>query len=292
MEIISFVILHYGDSEITDRCVQSICSMEGQEADQLVIVDNDIGKKDALRFERKKKYEQQAPNITVLINRGSGGFSEANNLGYQYARDRLKASFILVLNNDIEFIQKDFPTHLYQAYQECKCHVLGPDIIRSGTGEHQNPMDERLRTTEEAEATIRKNRMALKLYPLIYPLLYWNNRWMERTQTQERKKSKDYYKSKKEKIVPFGACLIFTPLFVKAEEKAFDPETQFYYEEYILACRCQKKGYRIVYDPSLKMHHESGKATSRRFRGEYGRLKFMMERIIQACKIYCTMLKK
>ena len=118
MEIISFVILHYGDSEITDRCVQSICSMEGQEAVQLVIVDNDIGKKDALRFERKKKYEQQAPNITVLINRGNGGFSEANNLGYQYARDRLKASFILVLNNDIEFIQKDFPTHLYQAYQE------------------------------------------------------------------------------------------------------------------------------------------------------------------------------
>ena len=44
MEIISFVILHYGDSEITDRCVQSICSMEGQEAVQLVIVDNDIGK--------------------------------------------------------------------------------------------------------------------------------------------------------------------------------------------------------------------------------------------------------
>ncbi len=158
MEIISFVILHYGDSEITDRCVQSICSMEGQEAVQLVIVDNDIGKKDALRFERKKKYEQQAPNITVLINRGNGGFSEANNLGYQYARDRLKASFILVLNNDIEFIQKDFPTHLYQAYQECKCHVLGPDIIRSGTGEHQNPLDERLRTKEEAEATIRKKQ--------------------------------------------------------------------------------------------------------------------------------------
>ena len=170
--------------------------------------------------------------------------------------------------------------------------VYKRQIIRSGTGEHQNPLDERLRTKEEAEATIRKNRMALKLYPLIYPLLYWNNRWMERTQTQERKKSKDYYKSKKEKIVPFGACLIFTPLFVKAEEKAFDPETQFYYEEYILACRCQKKGYRIVYDPSLKMHHESGKATSRRFRGEYGRLKFMMERIIQACTIYCTMLKK
>ena len=62
MEIISFVILHYGDSEITDRCVQSICSMEGQEAVQLVIVDNDIGKKDALRFERKKKYDFSIPH--------------------------------------------------------------------------------------------------------------------------------------------------------------------------------------------------------------------------------------
>ncbi len=45
-----------------------------------------------------------------------------------------------------------------------------PDIIRSGTGEHQNPMDERLRTKEEAEGNHpEKNRMALKLYPLIYP---------------------------------------------------------------------------------------------------------------------------
>ena len=266
--------------------------MEGQEAVQLVIVDNDIGKKDALRFERKKKYEQQAPNITVLINRGSGGFSEANNLGYQYARDRLKASFILVLNNDIEFIQKDFPTHLYQAYQECKCHVLGPDIIRSGTGEHQNPMDERLRTKEEAEATIRKNRMALKLYPLIYPLLYWNNRWMERTQTQERKKSKDYYKSKKEKIVPFGACLIFTPLFVKAEKKPLIRRHSFIMKNIFWPVAVRKKATESFMIRHLRCITKSGKATSRRFRGEYGRLKFMMERIIQACTIYCTMLKK
>ncbi len=98
--------------------------------------------------------------------------------------------------------------------------MLGPDIIRSGTGEHQNPMDERLRTKEEAEATIRKNRMALKLYPLIYPLLYWNNRWMERTQTQEERKAKIYYKSKKEKIVPFGACLIFTSAFCESRRKS------------------------------------------------------------------------
>lgn len=98
--------------------------------------------------------------------------------------------------------------------------MLGPDIIRSGTGEHQNPLDERLRTKEEAEATIRKNRMALKLYPLIYPLLYWNNRWMERTQTQERKKSKDYYKSKKEKIVPFGCLPDFYSAFCESRRKS------------------------------------------------------------------------
>ena len=53
-----------------------------------------------------------------------------------------------------------------------QCYVLGPDVIRQSTGEHQNPMDTRLRTKEEAEYTIKMNRLALRFYPVICILLF------------------------------------------------------------------------------------------------------------------------
>ncbi len=117
---------------------------------------------------------QDIPNLTVLTIRENGGFSYANNQGYRYAREQLGATFILVLNNDIEFTQQDFLQQMVQGWQKAPCHIIGIDIIRKSTGEHQNPMDTRLRTREEAEHTIRMNRQALKHYQLLYPLLYWN----------------------------------------------------------------------------------------------------------------------
>lgn len=46
MEYVSFVILHYKDYSVTDTCVRSILAMEQQERIRIVIVDNDIQKKE------------------------------------------------------------------------------------------------------------------------------------------------------------------------------------------------------------------------------------------------------
>ena len=107
MGIVSFVILHYKDQDTTDLCVRSILRMEQQDRIRIVIVDNDIYEIFERRNSLLRKY-QAYDNITVLQIKENGGFSYANNQGYKYARERQNASFVLVLNNDIEFIQKDF----------------------------------------------------------------------------------------------------------------------------------------------------------------------------------------
>ena len=111
-------------------------------------------------------------------------------------------------------------------------------------------------------------------------------------QTEEKTGRKDYYDAVQRNKVLFGACLIFTPLFVKKEKKAFEPETKFFYEEYLLTLKCQKKGYTTVYDPELKVLHESGAATKRGFKSEKRRLKFTMERVAEAAEIYAEMVEK
>lgn len=289
MRFISFVILHYKDAETTDKCVQSILKMNSQELIHIVIVDNDIEKSSSERERLKRRYCRKS-NIHVLKVTENGGFSYANNIGYVYSKEILGADFILILNNDIIFTQKNFITLLKQSFEKNKCHVLAPDIIRPDFDEHQNPMDTRIRTKREAEFTIFLNRVALKLYFFIYPFIYFHYKSAEKKRCLERKKNENFYTSIQKDIVPFGAGLIFTPLFVEYEKKAFEPETMFYYEEYILTLRCQRKGYTIVYDPSMCLLHESGKATQKRASTERERIRFMMKRTKEACKIYLSYL--
>lgn len=127
---------------------------EQQKRIRIVIVDNDIQKSEKDRKELSLKYQENS-QIKILQIKENGGFSYANNQGYQYAKEHFGNGYIIVLNNDIEFTQKNFVSILEESYHSHPCHIIGPDVIRQGTGEHQNPMDTRLRTKEEACYTIK-----------------------------------------------------------------------------------------------------------------------------------------
>ena len=282
---IAFVVLHYGDPEVTENCIRSILRMEHPEKIVIVIVDNNTQRP----LEERKHFEEKMSvysQITVLRNEGSGGFSEANNKGYMYARTVLKADSILVLNNDIEFPQPDFILRLEKSVARMNCYVIGPNVVGKRTGEPQNPLDTRLRTIKEAEYTIRMNRKALRILPAIYPLLLVQEEYQKRKTIRRKKTTSSYYKTIQRHIVPFGACLIFSPDFVLREEKAFSPETQFYYEEYLLALRCWGKGYETGYDPSLRGWHEGGTATRQSYGSRIRKMRFVMKNTADACEIY------
>ena len=147
-------------------------------------------------------------------------------------------------------------------------------------------MDTRLRTREEAEHTIRMNRQSIEALSACFTRCSTGTfRRLQKAATAKRRDDAAYASAQKD-IVPFGACLIFTPDFVKSEQLAFTPETHFYYEEYILANRCRQKGYHIHYVPTMKVWHESGKATEVSYRKEKEKLRFVMERTAEACEVY------
>ena len=286
----AFIILHYGDRAVTDLCVQSILRMDDADRMESVIVDNDSRQpeeeREALALHFKRQGEAAGKSITVIRCPAGTGFSHANNLGYAFAREQLGAGCMVICNNDIEFVQTDFAARLERSLRRMNCHVLGPNVIRRSNHEPQNPMDTRLRTNEEARYTIRMNRAALRVLPAAYPVLKTQMNLQEKRRLQEKRKNIDYYRQPHKHIVPFGACLIFTPLFVEKEEQAFEPETQFYYEEYILTKRCFSKGYETGYDPVLKVIHDSGSATGESLRSGMKKMRFLMENTAAACEIF------
>lgn len=287
MNRIGIVILHYGDPGITDQCIASASALDGQETLKIVVVDNDLPEKRKNLRERYQRY----PSVTVIENQEGHGFSHANNLGYCYARNQLGCTCILVVNNDILFTQKDCLNEIQKICNQNRCEVLAPDVVRYSTGEHQNPMDVRLRTCKEARQTVLKNHWMLRVYGVVYPFLIKMFERMEEKQSEAKKKNEEYYRKPHEKIVPFGACLVFMPKFVKKESNAFEPETEFYYEEYLLALRCQKKQYRILYSPAVRVLHESGGATKSSMKSRKEKLYFIMKHTEKSCRIYIKFLK-
>lgn len=316
----AFVILHYGEKTVTAQCVQSILNMEKTGQAAIVIVDNDNDTEDGLIEDKWKSFlaeecrqkhnftfnqsgqiitfkssteldADEISGIHILKSIGDQGFSHANNLGYRYARNELGASTILVLNNDIIFCQTDFLEKLKSAEERLGSHIIAPDIRKYSDHEPQNPLATRLRTEEEAGYTIRLNHIARKMLPLSYPLLLFQQVKEDRARIRAKKQNIEFYHTIQENIVPFGACVIFCEPFVRAEGAAFEPETQFYYEEYLLALRCQRKQYLICYDPGLRMLHKSGEATRRSVRSKIARMRFLLENTEASCRIYLRELK-
>ena len=108
-----------------------------------------------------------------------------------------------------------------------------------------------------------------------------------RAEKRRRKTAEiDFYEKEQKNVVPFGACLIFTPLFTKEQGEAFAPETMFFYEEYLLKLRCDRLQYRILYSPEVWVEHESGHATRSALKKTRRQLKFQLEQTAGAASVY------
>lgn len=284
MSVISFVILHYGNVQVTKECVDSILQLHTEDDIHMLVVDNDTNKSDEERQLLKQRVLIDS-RIEVLEITEKSGFSRANNEGYAYTRKMHSPDYVVVTNNDIVFEQKDFITKMKDSYSKNPYAVLSPDIVSRENGQHQSPISVQGRSVFQVNYTIWMNRICLILFPLIYPLLQRN---YNKNKVMGVGQQDLVYK---ENIVPCGACIIVSKRFVEQEQKIFMPETNFYYEEYILYQQCQRKEYKILFDPELQVIHGDGIATKENKLNEKKRLKFVMKETLEAAKVYKELLQ-
>lgn len=94
------------------------------------------------------------------------------------------------------------------------------------------------------------------------------------------------YKKYQENVCLMGACMVYSREYINARDKIFDPETKFYYEEYIQTVWCLKNNKKIVYKPDIVVYHMEGKVTESVARQEKERIRFRMRNTLQAAKVY------
>ncbi|MBQ8814215.1 MAG: glycosyltransferase [Lachnospiraceae bacterium] len=291
----AFIILHYKAFEITAACVDSILALENSDQAAVIVVDNASGNGSGEAL--LEKYKAVA-NVKVLLRDSNDGYSRANNEGYALARKLYDPDFVIVANNDVEFPQKDFLARIERIYAEHDYAVLGPDTLKTATGEHQNPVRRQPMSLERIEAELEKDSKKLKnLTALCLAKQVKNAIIGEKLnevikQYVHRKSRGDFDPAEVyENVCIFGACQIFSRNYMNLREKLYYPETFFYYEEDIMARYCLDHGLKVMYHPGVQVYHLESASTAVAHSKLKQNMKFKLENKVAGGSVYRDMLK-
>ena len=273
----AFVILHYRAAEMTRTCVERIRALNG--SNYIVIVDNASPNGTGELLAEEYAGED---NITVLLNQENAGFARGNNLGIRWVCENLKADFVVVLNNDVEILQKDFAVRIGEIYRD-PFDVLGPDIVSVFSGIHQSPKSLKGCTLE----SVRKKRANVKRSsnPILLLLSSGEKNspaiW-RRKQRRERAKQQIDSSVSAEGVVLHGSCVIFAKRYLDTHPEPFYPKTYMYYEMEILEWMCRQEGSVIRYDSSISVLHYQYVASKQEFKSIVRRSKFVIECLLES----------
>lgn len=87
--------------------------------------------------------------IKVILNPENSGFAKGNNMGVRWVQENVPADFVVVLNNDVEILQKDFCPKVEATIADIRlmcwdrilsqCFPVFTRIRRAFTDIHWNP---------------------------------------------------------------------------------------------------------------------------------------------------------
>lgn len=272
--VICYIILHYMVKKTTVECVDALEKHIDLLHDHVIIVDNHSTNGSGRFLERKYRHE---PWCTVILNERNEGYARGNNVGYQCARE-MGADFIVIMNNDVIIDDPLFSKKIETLYAQTDFDVYGPDILSMMTGKHQNvslfpltpeEINENISklnwfasmSPEEVTRRARKEKYQLlkkTVKRIVEKILGVKDAQTVKTVSfrTERIPEKDY-----DHPVLHGACLVFSKRFIRQEELAFHPDTFMYCEEWLLNLKCDRNGYRMIYDPVVQVKHYEGQST-------------------------------
>lgn len=109
--------------------------------------------------------------------------------------------------------------------------------------------------------------------------------WMKNYYCKEKRVYEDFF-------VPFGAFIIYTKKWVKAEKISFPSDTFMYAEEDFLSLYCLKNKYKLLYCPDIVVHHLEGQSVKKSNNNEINAMRFKIKNESFALKKYIKFYKK
>lgn len=252
-----FVILHYLFDDITIKCIESIISNYSSYQYDIVVVNNDLD----LRANKLRTIYRNNKRINIISTNEQMSFSIANNIGYAYAK-KLVPDYIIMANNDIEFIDVDFLNTIDNLYNKHKYLLLGPNILDK-KGKSTSPLSIGKPSILDMFENICK--IAIKntiLYDTIAKLFHFISK-RSISVLEKGNINGELLNENEFDVVLLGACLIYSKKFINKYNNAFYPMKNFYGEERILKLILDNNNEISMYSPQLFVFHNYGLTTKK-----------------------------
>lgn len=266
-DVIGIIILNYNNYIDTINCIDSIEEYNTAPI-KYIIVDNGSSNPNAVKELDKylhnkflesytKIDDSQTTNIlshvTFLISSTNDGYAKGNNKGLDLAYKDNEIKSILILNNDILFVEDIIP-YLYKTYYNTldKVAILSPILYK------KNQIDIEIHCARRNITLLE----AVKSNLLHYYYLF--------IKSNEVKRNKHRYLLYNgipntefiEVEMPSGSCMFIDKQLFKSIG-SFDPNTFLYWEENILYKKTSKIGLNNYITTKVKCIHLGGSSISK-----------------------------
>ena len=288
--MVCFVILHYMVTEETQKCVDSIKNnVEGEK--KIIIVDN--ASPNHSNVELHNLYDGDEM-ISLIENETNEGFARGNNVGYRYAVERYNPDFIVVMNNDMEIIQKDFIDLIYRSFSEYNFYILGPDIFSTKKRYHQNPQTRKVPDKQDLKRAYRKLRIKKSLSFLL-PAIWKIRRLFSGKKTEDTSdyESRPFVQDVVVNPLLHGSCYVFSKLFIeKHPSRCFYEKTFMYMEAEILYYQAIRNQEKMIYYPGLQVDHHEDKSTDAEFKEQSKKSLFSIQCLAQSVGAFIKLMEE
>lgn len=298
---VAFIILNYNTAYETCKCIRYLQKLSGCHKKNYIVVDNNSSDSSVNDISNNLK---DIKNLKIIKLNSNQGFSRGNNIGYQYAVERINPDFILVINSDIFIKQKNFLSKIYQIYAETNFHILGPDVYVPSEKWHQSPhniISQDLYTNLGISKVIERFQKDISKYKCLQKQGISTIEMPKVNYAKNILKNGIYsilhikYKAQQRNVCLHGSALIFSRNFIKSNSrKCFVPEVFYYGEEELLLYRALINNYNVIYDPRIKVFHQRSVSIDRKMgsRNRIDRIIFNLESELESKKTLSLEMEK
>lgn len=298
---IYFSILNFNTAKETSTCISSIRNLEGYNWEKKIILIDNNSTDNSLEI--LKELYRNDKDVEIYRMEENIGFSKANNYGFNLLKTRMDVGFAVVCNSDVEFVQKDFIWRIQEEFKKSRFYICGPDVFCPGR------VNSKYKGHQSPAYPYEWNKSYVKEYYL------YNNLKLNRQKNKKNAFFKTFfqyikwimlksilfsahltiyrnYRERRHEDLPIhGSCIILSQLFLERESILFYPETKFYWEEVLLYLRAKRNGYKVVYNPEIRINHYQGKATASLNKSQQINM-FRNENLVLGAKLYLAELEK
>lgn len=264
----ALIVLNYNNYEDTVNCIESVEAYNSAPIKYIVVdngstMDGVTTSLDAYfrrRFNNSYKrfdYEQDdvpdsLPYVSFVVSNTNDGYARGNNKGLEYAYADDEIDKILIVNNDVLFVQDIIPQLSNTIDSIDNCAILSPLLLKK----------------DGVSIDYNCARLAPSVWQILLPyfVMYKD---IAGVITKTRKKLQIIKKNPlilSEQIVPIelpsGSCMMIKKSLMK-EIDGFDPHTFLFYEENILYKKLYHLGKRSFMIPKLKCIHLGASTTKK-----------------------------